>query len=238
MTDPTPIQRLCRVQEMDLILDQLHNEESQFPAPLCEARETEATLQQQIQQHTASLESVEKNLKQTRQDLEGLQEQIERTKKEQDQADTKAQIQYGNRLQMLSERAEELEEDIVPLEEKQAELQQALLTLQDSYQAHLPQLQALEAQDQERIAELKARAEETQQERNALVEQLDTRLYKEYSQIRKAKKGQGVAAVKEGRCAVCNVVLPINVQQKVAQNKLPPVKCPSCGRFLVRMSVT
>ena len=31
-------------------------------------------------------------------------------------------------------------------------------------------------------------------------------------------------------------MLPVNVQQKAAQGKLPPVKCPSCGRFLARLN--
>lgn len=39
-------------------------------------------------------------------------------------------------------------------------------------------------------------------------------LAEQYDLIRKAKKGLGLVEIRGGRCTGCNVVLPVNVQQK------------------------
>lgn len=239
MTDQTPLQRLYRVQELDLSLDHLREEEGQFPDALRAARAEQDRLNNELEETEINLESVEKVLRQTELDLSSMREQIARAKEEQEKNafDARAQSQFGSRIQMLEERAEELEEDLVPLREKQQTLSGHASDLRSQHRAQRPQLAELEAQDDQRIEALRAQGQASRDERSVLMATLDSRTAKEYEQIRKAKKGQGLAEVKNGRCSACNVVLPVNVQQKVAQGKLPPVKCPSCGRFLIRLDV-
>jgi len=136
---------------------------------------------------------------------------------------------------MLEERAEEMEEDLGPLRERQRELTDKASRLRGEHRTLRPDLEALEAQDAARVQGLRDQGEGARQERANLVGALDSRTVKEYDLIRKAKKGVGVVEIKGGRCTGCNVMLPVNVQQKAAQGKLPPVKCPSCGRFLIRL---
>ncbi|SMB88876.1 zinc ribbon domain-containing protein [Deinococcus hopiensis] len=238
MSDTGPLQSLYRVQELDLDLDRLRAEEGSIPDALRDARGVQERLNNDLEDAEITLEGVEKQLRQLEQDLAGTREQIARAREEQDKNafDARAQSQYGSRIQMLEERAEEMEEDLAPLRGRQRELGEKASGLRAEHRALRPQLEALEAQDEARVQGLRDQGQGARDERAELVGGLDSRTVKEYDLIRKAKKGLGLVEIRGGRCTGCNVMLPVNVQQKAAQGKLPPVKCPSCGRFLVKLS--
>lgn len=239
MSELTPLQRLHRIQAIDLNLDRLRAEEGNFPDDLRSARAEQDRLNNDLEDTEITLEGVEKRVRQHEQDLASLRDQVARAREEQEKSafDARAQSQYGSRIQQLEERAEELEEDLAPLRERVRELSDKASGLREQHRALRPQLGELESQDETRIQGLRDQGADERQERADLTAGLDARTVKEYDLIRKAKKGVGLAEVRGGRCSACNVVLPVNVQQKVAQGKLPPVKCPSCGRFLIRLDV-
>ncbi|GAA5535134.1 zinc ribbon domain-containing protein [Deinococcus aluminii] len=237
MSDTGPLQSLYRVQELDLELDRLRDEEASVPDALRDARAQQERLNNDLEDTEITLEGTEKQIRGLEQDLLGTREQITRAREEQEKNafDARAQSQYGSRIQMLQERAEEMEEDLVPLRERQRDLTGKAGGLRGEHRALRPQLEELEAQDEARIQGLRDQGEGARQERARLVAGIDPRTVKEYDLIRKAKKGLGLVEIRGGRCTGCNVMLPVNVQQKAAQGKLPPVKCPSCGRFLIKL---
>ncbi|MFK7603126.1 zinc ribbon domain-containing protein [Deinococcus sp. SM5_A1] len=239
MTDLSPLRRLHRVQELDLGLDRLRDEEQNFPGDLRAARAEQGRLNNDLEDTEITLEGVDKRVRQQEQDLGGTREQMARAAEEQEKNafDARAQSQYGSRIQQLGERADEMEEDLVPLRERQRELNERAADLRAQHRALRPGLNTMEEKDETRIQDLRAQGEADRQERAGLVSDLDARTVREYDMIRKAKKGLGVVEIRGGRCTGCNVVLPINVQQKAALGKLPPVKCPSCGRFLIRLDL-
>lgn len=239
MSELTSLQRLHRIQAIDLNLDRLRAEEGNFPDDLKAARAEQDRLNNELEDTEITLEGVEKQVRQHELDLASIREQIERTKQDQEKnaEDHKVQGQYSYRLTQLEERAEELEEDLAPLRERAEELTTKASSLRGEHRALRPKLSELEDRDEQRIQELRDQGAGERSEREELVGNLDARTVKEYDMIRKAKKGLGLAEVRGGRCSACNVVLPVNVQQKVAQGKLPPVKCPSCGRFLIRLDL-
>ena len=236
MSDTGSLQSLLRVQELDLELDRLRGEEASIPDALREARQEQERLNNALEDTEITLEGVEKQLRALEQDLAGTRDQAARAREEQEKNafDARAQSQYGSRIQMLEERAEEMAEDLAPLRERQRELTDKAAALRGEHRALRPTLEALEREDEARVQALRDQGEGARQERAGLVGNLDSRTVKEYDLIRKAKKGLGLVEIRGGRCTGCNVMLPVNVQQKAAQGKLPPVKCPSCGRFLVR----
>ncbi len=80
-------------------------------------------------------------------------------------------------------------------------------------------------QAREEIAELEARRAE-------LVPRIDPGLVREYESLRTRFDGVAVAALRDGRCAVCNVAVP-HVQQPMIERGVAVVKCESCRRILV-----
>ncbi|UBV42749.1 zinc ribbon domain-containing protein [Deinococcus taeanensis] len=239
MSDTSPLRRLHRVQDLDLNLDRLRDEESNISEELRAARAEQERLNNALEDAEISLEGVEKQIRRVELDLSSVREQVTRAQDEQEKNafDARAQSQYGSRIQMLSERADEMEEDLLPLREQQQALTQTAADLRAQHRALRPSLNSLEEQDEVRVQGLRDQGEADRQERAQLAGELDQRTMREYDMIRRAKKGLGVVEIKAGRCSGCNVNLPVNVQQKAAQGKLPPVKCPSCGRFLIRMDL-
>ncbi|PNY81107.1 zinc ribbon domain-containing protein [Deinococcus koreensis] len=239
MTDSTPLHRLQRVQELDLSLDRLRDEELNIPDDLKTVRAEQERLNNDLEDTEITLEDVDRRVRAQEQDLAGTREQIARAKEEQDKNafDARAQSQFGSRIQQLGERADEMEEDLQPMRERQRELNERAASLRAQMRALRPGLSELEDRDEGRVQDLRQQGEADRQERARLAADLDTRTIREYDMIRKAKKGLGVVEIKGGRCSGCNVVLPVSVQQKAAMGKLPPVKCPSCGRFLIRLDL-
>ncbi|PTA67739.1 zinc ribbon domain-containing protein [Deinococcus arcticus] len=239
MSDTSPLRRLHRVQELDLNLDRLRDEERNIPDDLRGARAEQERLNNELEDTEITLEGVDRQVRQQELDLAGTREQIARAREEQEKNafDARAQSQYGSRIQMLSERADEMEEDLGPLKARQQELNERSAALRAQHRALRPTLNELETRDEARVQDLRDQGAADRQERADLVGALDARTVREYDLIRRAKKGLGVVEIKAGRCSGCNVNLPVNVQQKAAQGKLPPVKCPSCGRFLIRLDL-
>lgn len=236
MSDLSPLQRLHRIQVLDLDLDRLRNEERDFPAELREARHEQDRLNNALEDTEIRLEDLEKRIRQSNLDLASIKEQIERTKEDlkEHALDVRAQSQYSGRLHQLETRAEEIEEELIPMCEEEDALKDESAQLRQQHRDLRPKLSDLELADEKRIDGLREQSAQTLEEREQLAQQLDARIVKEYAMVRKAKKGVGLTETKNGRCTACNLVLPVAVQQKVSRAKMPPVKCPSCGRFLVK----
>lgn len=234
-TAASGLERLFEVQELDLQLDSLSAREADLPAELLEVRGQMDDLNNRLEDTEMVLERIEAQARRLDLDLSTTREQMERTRAEQEKNafDARAQTQYGSRLQQLTERAEEMEEDLAPLRERERELLDQSGELRAQHRALRPRLGELEEADEQRIAQLRASGQAMREQREALLGGLDTRTAREYEAIRRAKGGLGVATLVAGRCSACNVSLPVNIQQRVAAGQLPPVKCPSCGRFLL-----
>ncbi|ADV68078.1 zinc ribbon domain-containing protein [Deinococcus maricopensis] len=238
MTQSGPLERLYRVQQLDLELDRLQGEEAGIPDALRDARAEQERINNALEDAEIELERVERQVRQTELDLGTTREQVERNRAEQEKNafNAKVQSQYENLIQQLSERVTDYEETLAPLYERRETLTGTAAGLRGEHRALRPHLGGLEEQDEARVGALRAEADKIRAERDAIAAEIDRRLVKEYDLIRKAKKGLGIVPFTGGRCQGCNVNLPVNVQQRAAQGKLPAVKCPSCGRFLIKLS--
>ncbi|ADY26484.1 protein of unknown function DUF164 [Deinococcus proteolyticus MRP] len=230
-----PLELLFEVQDLDLQLDSLSAREAELPEELLSLRREMDDLNNRLEDTEMVLERIEAQTRRLDLDLKTTREQMERTRAEQDKNafDARAQAQYGSRLQQLTERAEEMEEDLAPLRERESELLAQSKALREQHRALRPRLGELEVADEQRVADLRASGQEMRERREALLGSVDPRTAREYSAIRRSKGGVGVATLTSGRCSACNVSLPVNIQQRVSAGRVPPVKCPSCGRFLL-----
>lgn len=237
MNESGPLERLYRVQQFDLELDKVRGEELSVPDALREARAEQERVNNDLEDAEIELEGVERSVRQLESDLASTRDQIARAKAEQDKNafDPKAQTQYQNRIQQLEDRVVETDEGLAPLYERRTHLEARRTDLRAQHGQLRPRIAELEQQDEVRVEGLRAGAEGTRRERDEMASVLDSRLVKEYDVIRKAKKGLGIVPVEGGRCTGCNMQLPTTVQQRVATGRLPAVKCPSCGRFLVKL---
>ncbi|WP_425147339.1 zinc ribbon domain-containing protein [Deinococcus sp.] len=238
MNESGELERLYQVQQLDLELDRLSHQEGEIAGELKEARAQQERINNDLEDAEITLESVERQIRRLELDLATSQDQIARNKSEQDKNATNAKLQsqYENVIQQLGERVSDYEEALAPLYERQAALQERARELRTEHRSLRPTLGSLEDADEARVQQLRADGQERRERRRELAAKLEARLVKEYELIRKSKKGIGIVSFEGGRCKGCNVILPTNVQQRAALGRLPAVKCPSCGRFLIKLS--
>lgn len=236
MSDSGPLELLYRVQQLDLDLDGLQAEEQQIPDALRDARAEQERINNSLEDAEIELEGVEKNIRRLEGDVASTKDQINRNKAEQEKNafNPKVQSQYENVIQQLSERVTDFEEGLAPLYERRRELEATRTELRARHADLRPRMNALENEDEARVRTLRERGGSIREGRQQIAVNVEPRLLKEYELIRKAKRGLGIVRVEGGRCTGCNMQLPTTVQQRAALGKLPAVKCPSCGRFLVK----
>jgi hypothetical protein len=79
--------------------------------------------------------------------------------------------------------------------------------------------------------ELETELDQLQQKRNMLASQIDSDSLGLYEEVRRAKQGQAVAKVMQGRCQGCRISLPVSDQQKARMGQ-ELAQCSNCGRIL------
>lgn len=140
--------------------------------------------------------------------------------------------QFQNQELQFATRVQEVEEDLLPLLEDSERLAAEVAELTDQIAELDPQLAELRRAEEERVSSIDSRVSDLRQEREAGTEGISRQLLAIYEQVRKARKGVGLAEVVDGsRCSGCNVHLPIHIVQKVRKNN-GIIRCPSCGRIL------
>ena len=237
MNESGQLERLYQVQQLDLELDSLNTQEGEISAGLKDARAQQERINNDLEDAEIALEGVDKQVRRLELDLGTTQEQIGRNKAEQDKNATNAkmQSQYENVIQQLGERVSDYEESLAPLYERREALSGRAGELRAEHRALRPVLSELEDADEARIRQLRSDGQERRERRAGMAADIEGRLVKEYELIRRSKKGIGIVPFEGGRCKGCNVQLPTNVQQRAALGKPPAVKCPSCGRFLIKL---
>jgi uncharacterized protein len=238
MNESGHLERLYQVQQLDLELDSLSSQEAEISEELKDARAQQERINNDLEDAEIALEGIDKQARRLELDLASTQEQIDRNKAEQDKnaTNSKMQSQYENVIQQLGERVSDYEESLAPLYERQAALGGRSGELRAEHRALRSVLAALEDADEARIQALRETGRERRERRAGMAAEIEPRVVKEYELIRRSKKGIGIVSFEGGRCRGCNVQLPTNVQQRAALGKLPAVKCPSCGRFLIKLA--
>lgn len=232
MNGRSPLEQLYLAQRLDLRLDELRDQERSVAPAYAEVQERQGQINNRLEDAEIELERLEKRIAGLEHDLMVSQGGLSRNRTEMDKAafDAKAQTQYANVVQQLSERVAEYEGDLAPLKERRAELQAEIGAARGELRELRPGLTQLEGEDDARVAGLRGQGEGARQRRAELLSGLEPRLLHTYEQLRRGKKGVAVAVLRGGACSACNMKLPVNVQQRAARVM---VKCPSCGRYLI-----
>ena len=79
--------------------------------------------------------------------------------------------------------------------------------------------------------ELEAELAKLEQKREMLAGQIDSVSLDLYEEVRRAKQGQAVAKVMQGRCQGCRISLPVSDQQRARMGQ-ELAQCSNCGRIL------
>lgn len=227
------LETLSQVQTLDLERDALAAARGETPPELLDARARRTALEAERARVHADHDDLRRQMAATDLELKTLQERRKTASEAALRAESaKEMSQYQNQELQFATRAQELEEDALPLMERLEARAAELAALQAQLEALAPELEALEAAEQARVADVDARDADVADRRARLATEVDAALLRQYEQVRKARKGLALVGLEGGkRCGGCHVQLPIYVVQNVRKNR-GVVRCPSCGRLL------
>lgn len=227
------LEQLYAVQQKDLELDVFDAEKQKTPEELIQLRKDHEVLAANLSKRETARNDLRKQVNSNELDLETLSE---RRKASADAAlhaqSAKEASQYQNQELQFATRLQELEEDTLPLLER-LEAEQAGVEDLETQMAELePKLAAMTAEEEARIVSIDENMASVKLERQALAHEVSASLLKQYEQVRRSKRGLGMAIIANGKsCGGCNMQLPIHVMQK-AKKDTAVTRCPSCGRIL------
>lgn len=227
------LNRLAKVQTFDLKLDALREDRGQVPHELVATDAKKHQLEDLKALRERDRDELRRSVNANELELKTLQERRRTAADSAVRASTsKEASQFQNQELQFATRVSELEEDTMPLLETQEALDQELAGLTAELEALVPELEALRKAEDDRVAAVDAQSVSIKAEREALAGEITAPLLRQYEQVRKARRGVGLAEVIDNStCGGCNVRLPIFVVQKVRRGE-GVTRCPSCGRIL------
>ncbi|NBC94896.1 MAG: hypothetical protein GVY27_00925 [Deinococcus-Thermus bacterium] len=227
------LERLSEVQERDLELDALDAERAKVPPELVDVRAEREALEARLRERRAERDELRARVRAADVELQALRERKKNASESSLRAESpKEAAQFQNQELQFATRAQELEEDTLPLMEELESLDTVVAELEGQLAEVVPRLESMEAEEAERRAEIDAREAELREARDALAAEVSSSLLRQYDQIRRSRRGLGLVELAGGRrCGGCNVQLPIHVVQKAKKGR-SVVRCPACGRIL------
>ncbi len=227
------LQRLTEVQEFDLAVDGLEAERAQVPQELTDLAERVRLLEARTGRKELEVADLARKVEANEQELKAMGE---RRRSASDSAlraaSAKEASQYQNQELQMAARAQELEEDTLPLMQALEDASADLQALREELDGLLPTLGEMQQAEVERVAKLDGRIADTRRQRDALATTVDAPLLKQYEQVRRSRKGLGVVQIIDNaKCGGCNVKLPLHVVQKVRSGS-GITRCSNCGRIL------
>ncbi len=227
------MKELADVQSHDLEIDGLHEERERTPEELTDAVARHAQLQARLEAKRREFEERNAEIRTAELELGSMEERRKAAANASLTAESaKEASQFQNQELMFATRVQEVEEDLMPLMEDSERLGAEVSELTGQLEELGPVVAELRQAEEDRVQAVDDKIEELTATRAGMVAGIDKSLLGTYEQVRKARKGVGLAEVQgSNRCSGCNVHLPIHVVQKVRKDA-GVVRCPSCGRIL------
>ncbi len=226
------LKQLFDVQTKDLEIDTIRAEIDLTPKELLETQALFEQLEAKLESARAQFSELRKEANVNELEIANLEA---RRKSANDNAvnasSSKEVSQFQNQALQFSTRIQELEEDTFPILEKMETLQERISSLEAEYSELKPKIDEMKDLEEKRIQDINEKIQVLAKSREALSSKIEAHLLKQYEQVRRARRGVGMAPIKNKSCSGCNVQLPIFVIQKAMKGNAI-VRCPSCGRIL------
>ena len=226
--------QLYAVQSKDLELDVFEAEKKKTPEELLKLRQDHTDLAQRLNAKKEAFDELRKAVNTNELEIDTLSARRKSAADAALQARSAKEVsQFQNQELQFATRLQELEEDTIPLLERQEAEQEVVDDLQAQFDEMTPRLTSMNEEEEARVTQIEKDMEGLKLERQALSAEVPAALLKQYEQIRRSRRGTGMAEIVGGKkCGGCNMQLPIHVIQKARKGGSGITRCPSCGRIL------
>jgi len=140
-------------------------------------------------------------------------------------------IPFQQDLELLKVQRSEREDKLLALMMEADSLQQDVILKKSDFEKVEREWHENQQKLASQRAELEAELAELKQKKDTLASQVDSASLNLYEEMRRAKQGQAVAKVVQGRCQGCRISLSVSDQQKARMGQ-EIAQCSNCGRIL------
>lgn len=225
------IAKLLELDKLNQQIAALNNEIAALPQRVAAIEKKLAGTQAQVDGAKAALKQVETNKRKFEGEVQTLQQKISKYR------DQSLNVKTNQEYKAINDEIAFAEAEIRRIEDKildgmgetetrEAELKKAEAELS----AERKEIEKEQIQARERTAEDKQKLAELTPKRDAIHADLDEARVRHYDRVVKLR-GTGIAAVHEGKCSACYVMLRPQTYNDVRGDE-QVVTCDSCGRFL------
>ena len=226
------LSRLVRLQELMLSSDALGEKVAAIPAEVARLEKELLAAQAEIEKETASLQELLKERRRLEMDLMGVETRIQKYQGQLMEVKTNKEYQavLHEIEQVRKERAALDERILIDMEEAEKG-NAAARVLQERLTERRRETEAGKRALDEKAAALRREKETVDAERHALQASVPQAVLDPFLKIARQRRGLGIVAVREERCAGCHVrVMPKLVQEVRRATGL--ITCNSCMRIL------
>jgi uncharacterized protein len=232
VTMTADIERVTRLQDLDLKIAELQREVSELPKHIAHIEKTLESHLRHLEAGRAALAANQKERKSLEDDIKVQQQKVSKLRDQMLQAKTNEQyrafqheIDYcDNAVRKAEDRILDLMTESEPLDVNVKKAEGALKQEKDQVEAEKTRARERTAIDQKQFAELEA-------ERRGVVADIPPPTLKAYERIRKKRPGKAIAEATDGRCSVCQISLRPQFLQDLRKGE-QLMFCESCGRIL------
>ncbi len=230
------LQMLINLQELDQKVSQLEENVKQIPRDIDSLNRTLEETRQTFQQTQQSLEDENKERRRLEGEVEDLQQKLSKYKGQ------LIEVKTNKEYQALLHEIETIEREISAKEDNVIERLMAADEWEKKAQRSQKELKEKDGETLERLKELEAFTEHSedeiaglQQGRVQLQEKIPYQLTEQYNRISSARNGMALAEAKDQSCQGCHVRLRPQLFNDLKTNQ-HIIACESCNRILYYVS--
>jgi uncharacterized protein len=225
------IAKLLDLDRLNQQIAALNNEIAALPQRVAAIEKKLAGTQAQVDTAKATLKRVDTSKRKSEGDIQALQQKISKYRDQSLNVKTNQEYKAINdEIAFAQAEIRKLEDGILDgmgeTETREQELKQAEAELV----AERKEIEKEQADARDRTAEDQKKLAELTPQRDALRASLDEARLRHYDRVVKLR-GSGIAAVRDGKCMACYVMLRPQTYNDVRSDE-HVVTCDSCGRFL------
>ncbi len=221
-----------RLQSLDQGIAELEREIAALPKHIAE-------IERQLDQHLRRLEADrsalsgnQKERKKLESDVQVEEQKISKLKDQMLQAKTNEVYRaFQHEIEFCEKEIRKFEDRILDLMSESEALEKNVRAAEASLKTEKEQVEREKRDTRDRTALDRKQLAEGRAERDREVSRMSPPAYAAYERIRRKRGGVAVAAVVEGLCTVCHMVLRPQFYQDVRRNE-EVLYCESCGRIL------
>lgn len=221
-----------RLQALDRKIINLEREIATLPKHIAEIEKKLDAHTRKLEADRAALSANARDRKKLESEIEVHSQKVSKLRDQMLQAKTNEQYRaFQNEIAYAEGETRKAEDKILDLMERSEPLENNVKAAEIELKKQKAHVESEKSIAREKTAvDQKARTEALD-ERKAVVERMDPRVYADYERIRKKTKGTAIADATEGRCDACQIALRPQFFQDLRKGDRI-MFCESCGRIL------